>query len=443
LANTQAETDEKIKVALLCRSIETVEPLLKFFRWRDVSLVAFDNLKDFEAEIEGGGFHAIGLSLLFPNAEVEKMPSDFETLYQIPVIVFVEKPDPIATARFEEHVTLFKYRTTGPLDGASFETCVLRAIKSYKNSQPAPVKTRRPMDDDARIFVKGAKPEPLGQRLRLVSTTEAPAAAKAKPAELAAQAAPAKLAEKHQKKFQSAKLFGRSKRTDAEFTSLWLCAVAALRIVAGDTSESIEAVEGVSYCALLSLHSPLAQGTFVLMLGPCDGNEEELTSQMVQEIIRQMKILELGILKPSEYEVVVVKSELVKDEVLGRARFRSARSGVIADMEVIYVDHCGLIPTESGAGKSWQEVPLLSIEPNTVVDFKVAVALPTSNRIVVYLNENRSLNENQLARLLVLGVRNVLIEEKDHLLYLEYVARQSMKKELPSSFRPLKLKLSA
>jgi hypothetical protein len=235
----------------------------------------------------------------------------------------------------------------------------------------------------------------------------------------------------HHGQLREAKDLPQALRPGTGFLSLWLCATDALAIAAGEQATPVTSVTQTSKCFLLNLQSAAGRGTFVFLFGPCEEDSvDSLVMLLIEELFAAMEKRGFGAPAEHEYDFMEIGEQLMREEILERARFRSAREGLVTEIEIAYIDHCDMMAYAEFEDTEMKEVPLLSISPETELEFRIYLKMNMNRRYLRYVNERRRLSADQSARLTAFGIRSVFVEGKQYELYLMHTARSQVDGEL-------------
>ncbi len=533
-AHVSGATEEKMKIAVLCKYPNKMSSTIHFLGKRDISTVAFNNIKEFVAGMESGAFDFMVISLSFPHPNIDRVAVVMEQMYQKPVIVFIED--------FEKGASLIlqnsnhRYRITGQMSGPAIEMIISRIIKESttapETEDPDKVTTQKGTpeekgrfivsskraDGDNGIYVdKGKKiqtellsllnpeattfnetqvdpnskikefkaaqtdPNPKGKEFKAtqaeIETKQnlpkiVPAAKAERPQPKLAEkksdkeltvslrqqdssTAPSPMivpyepgaraaARANRRRFKKGQTLHRAHKSQADAMTLWMCANDALDTVGGEKGKAIKAVNKPEKCFLLSMETGFASGSFAFLISDCGESMDGVVETLTDELFASMEKRKLGRPGDNEFDIFEIEEGLMREEVLERARMRSARAGLLADVEIAYLDHADMMTQGEFDDTVIKEVPLLSITPDMVLDFRVHLKLPLNRRYLRYVNQNRCLSEGQTVRLTSYGIRSVFVEADQYEQYLIHSARAQLDEELKKrSMRLIKKKRSA
>jgi hypothetical protein len=420
-----------MKIIILCKSPEKLASALQFLRKRNISAQAFSKLQDFVTQLEAGSFDMMAISLSFGHPKVEKIPLLMQQMFKLPAIVFVEE-----FTKQSQHLLQnpeHKHRISDQISGPALEMAATRVMREKEldhisSSGVGPSQSGTELED-GRVFVMsgshGAKNTTFvskGEELEADRSVSKGSTSSTIGQDISMQLM--RLPNTN----MSAAIAAKKPPTD--FMTLWVCALAAMKEVAGEGSTPISKVENPGRCLVLNLHSPSAHGTFVFTTGAEQDAMSDLASMMIEDLFAQMKNHELGHPEESEYETIEIAENLVKEEVLSRARFNSAREGMMCQIGIAYIDHADMLSYSEFDDVDVREVPILSIQPQTELPFQLYLKLSVSCRYLNYINRGRKLHESQAARMIGYGLRNFYVHASDYDKYLAHVASQQLNDEL-------------
>ncbi len=515
---------DKTKIAVLCKYPAKLSSTIHFLGKRQISTVAFNNMKEFVAAMETGVFEFIVISLSFHHPNIERVAVVMEQMYKKTVIVFVEDFEKGSSLLLQN--SHYKYRITGQISGPALEMTIARAIKELAtasgttNPEIVSNQTNKSVPEAKGKFVvsaRGAKGQPgvyvdKGQKIetellslinpegtsfketqadptaktkghkatqvapeskqnlpRIVPTAKAerpraaipqneskaraphPAHQQRDPsATRGALIVPIEQAEKaamkaNRRRFKKGQALHRAIRPEADAMTLWMCANDTLDAISrGKQGKALKAVANPAKCVLLSMETEFASGTFAFLISDCGDKMETVVGMLTEELFTSMEKRSLGRPAEDEFDIFEVEEGLMREEVLERARMRSAREGLLANVEIAYLDHADMITQVEFDDIEVKDVPLHSITPEMPLDFHLFLKLPLNRRYLRYVNEQRRLSENQVVRLTSYGVRTAFVEAEHYEKYLVHSARAQLDEELKKrSMRLIKKKRGA
>ena len=218
-----------------------------------------------------------------------------------------------------------------------------------------------------------------------------------------------------------------------ESIALWVCALGAVKAVAGESGQVLSQVSSPQFFFLLSLRTEKAQGTFVIMIANPEADltsGEIIANRLAENLFLQMRQNDFGTPAPEEFDLVEVDPYLIEKEVMIRARFNSSRENGKLQLSMSFVAHTEMLTYADFDDDALIEIPLTSIEPELALEFALLLKMKVSRSYLRYVNVTGKLSRNQAVRLTGYGIRSFYIQKKEHDKFLLHVARQEVSVEL-------------